>query len=145
MSSLLIKNGTLITMNPGREVLAGDLYVENGRIVEIPASRHSADQVIDATDKLVLPGLVQIHVHLNQTLFRGLADDMDVVDWLRLRIWPLEQAHTPESVYASARLSLAEMIRGGTTAALTIETTNHTEAAFQAAQRWAFAPPLATR
>lgn len=138
MSSLLIKKGTLITMNPGREVLAGDLYVEDGRIAEIPALRSTADQVIDATDKLVLPGLVQIHVHLNQTLFRGLADDMDVVDWLRLRIWPLEQAHTPESVHASARLSLAEMIRGGTTAALTIETTNHTGAAFQAAQEMGF-------
>ena len=138
MSSLLIKNGTLVTMNPRREVFAGDVYVENGRIAEMPTSRHTADQVIDATDKLVLPGLVQIHVHLNQTLFRGLADDMDVVDWLRLRIWPLEQAHTPESVYASARLSIAEMIRGGTTTALTIETTHHTEAAFQAAQEMGF-------
>ncbi|NIV33984.1 MAG: N-ethylammeline chlorohydrolase, partial [Anaerolineae bacterium] len=63
----------------------------------------------------------------NQTLFRGLADDMDVVDWLRLRIWPLEQAHDADSLYAAACLSLAELIRGGSTAALAVETTRHTE------------------
>mgnify|MGYP001769931875 FL=1 len=134
MKTLLIKNGTIITMNPGREVLDGNIYIEDGKIVEIPSSRQSADTVIDARGKLVLPGFIQIHVHLNQTLFRGMADDMDVVDWLKLWIWPLEQAHNPDSVYASARLSIAEMCRGGTTTAMTMETMNHTEAAFLAAE-----------
>ncbi len=87
---------------------------------------------------LVLPGLVQIHVHLNQTLFRGLADDMDVVDWLKTRIWPLERAHNADSLYASARLSIAELIRGGTTTAMSMETLNYTEAAFQAADEMGF-------
>src|SRR5208283_6150844 len=100
--------------NPTRDVLVGDIYIENDRIVEIPATRKTADRVIDAKGTLVLPGFVQTHIHLNQTLFRGMADDMDVVDWLRTRIWPLEQAHTPESLYASSRLSIAELIRGGT-------------------------------
>jgi 5-methylthioadenosine/S-adenosylhomocysteine deaminase len=138
LSSILIRNGTLITMNPSRLVLTGDIYIENGRIIELPSTRKTADQIIDAYGKLVLPGFVQVHVHLNQTLFRGMADDMDVVDWLRLRIWPLERAHTPGSVYASARLSIAEMIRGGTTTAMTMESLNFTEAAFQAADEMGF-------
>jgi 5-methylthioadenosine/S-adenosylhomocysteine deaminase len=138
MSSTLIRNGTIVTMNPAREILIGDIYVENGRFVEIPSTRQGADRVIDAQGKLVLPGFVQIHVHLNQTLFRGLADDMDVVDWLKKRIWPFEQAHTPDSLYATARLSIAELIRGGTTTAMTMESLNFTEAAFQAADEMGF-------
>ena len=139
MSSILIRNGTIITMNPTRQILVNQgIYVEDGRIVEIPSDRQTADQVIDAQGKLVLPGFIQVHVHLNQTLFRGMADDMDVVDWLRLRIWPLEQAHSPESVYASARLSIAEMIRGGTTTAMSMESLNYTEAAFRAADEMGF-------
>ncbi len=138
MTSLLIRNGTIITMDPARQVLAGDIYIEDGRIVEIPAVHKTADRVIDAREMLVLPGFVQVHVHLNQSLFRGMADDMDVVDWLRLRIWPLEQAHSLESVYAAARLSIAEMVRGGTTTAMSLESLHHTEAAFQAADEMGF-------
>ena len=132
MSSLLIQNGTILTMNPAREIIAGDIYIEDGIIREVPSSQPRADRVIDASGKLVLPGFVQVHVHLNQTLFRGLADDMDVVDWLKKRIWPLEQAHTYASVHASARLSILELLKSGTTTAVTLETLNHTEAVFQA-------------
>ena len=131
-SSILIRNGLLITMNADREILDGSVYIEDGRILEIPSARTEADTVIDATDCLVAPGFVQTHVHLCQTLFRGMADDMDVIDWLRLRIWPLEQAHDEQSVYDAARLAIAEMIRGGTTCALTMETVRHTEEAFRA-------------
>jgi 5-methylthioadenosine/S-adenosylhomocysteine deaminase len=138
MSSLLIRNGTILTMNPARDVLQGDIFIRDGFIVEIPASGRQADSLLDASDMLVLPGFVQVHVHLNQTLFRGQADDMDVVDWLRLRIWPFERAHNYASVYASARLSIAEMIRGGTTTAFTMESLNHTEAAFEAASQMGF-------
>jgi len=131
-SSILIRNGLLITMNADRQVLHGSVYIEDGRILEIPSARTKADTVIDAADCLVAPGFVQTHVHLCQTLFRGMADDMDVIDWLRLRIWPLEQAHDGQSVYDAARLAIAEMIRGGTTCALTMETVRHTEEAFRA-------------
>ena len=130
--SILIRNGLLITMNPDRQILDGGVYIEDGRILEIPSARTKADAVIDATDCLVVPGFVQTHVHLCQTLFRGMADDMDVIDWLRLRIWPLEQAHDEQSIYDSARLGIAELIRGGTTCALTMETVRHTEEAFRA-------------
>jgi len=138
MSTLLIKNGTILTMNPAMDIIHGDIFIEDGVIVEIPTVKDQADQVIDASGKLVLPGFVQVHVHLNQTLFRGTADDMDVVDWLKRRIWPFEQVHSYESVYASARLSILEMIRSGTTTAVTMETLNHTEAAFQAADEMGF-------
>jgi len=130
--SILIRNGLLITMNADRQILDGSVYIEDGRILEVPSARTKADAVIDATDCLVVPGFVQTHVHLCQTLFRGMADDVDVIDWLRLRIWPLEQAHDEQSIYDSARLGIAELIRGGTTCALTMETVRHTEEAFRA-------------
>jgi 5-methylthioadenosine/S-adenosylhomocysteine deaminase len=85
-----------------------------------------------------LPGFVQTHVHLCQTLFRGAADDLALIDWLKKRIWPMEAAHTPESIYASARLGIAELIRGGTTCALTMETVNHTEMVFRAVEESGF-------
>ena len=130
--SLLIKNGLVITMNPTRQVLEGDIYIEDGQIGEINSARTEADVTIDASNCLVLPGFIQTHVHLCQALFRGMADDMDVIDWLRLRIWPLEQAHDAESIYDSANLAIAEMVLGGTTCALTMETVHHTEEAFRA-------------
>jgi 5-methylthioadenosine/S-adenosylhomocysteine deaminase len=138
MSTTLIRNGTLITMDPLGKVLQGDILIEDGVIAELPTTIRHADNVIDAQNMLVLPGFVQVHVHLNQTLFRGLADDMDVIDWLRLKIWPLERAHNLTSLYAAARLSIAELIHGGTTTAFTMETLNHTEAAFEAAEEMGF-------
>ncbi len=57
------------------------------------------------------PGFVQTHIHLCQTLFRGGADDLELIDWLKLRVWPMEAARTPESLYASARLGIAELIK----------------------------------
>jgi cytosine/adenosine deaminase-related metal-dependent hydrolase len=82
-----------------------------------------------------MPGLIQAHVHLCQTLFRGLADDLPLEDWLVRRIWPLEAAHTEETVYASALLGAAELLLGGTTAILDMETVRHTDAAFRALER----------
>jgi 5-methylthioadenosine/S-adenosylhomocysteine deaminase len=70
---------------------------------------------------------VQTHIHLCQTLFRGAADDLALIDWLKQRVWPMEAAHTAESIRASARLGVAELIKGGTTCALTMETVRHTE------------------
>ena len=99
---------------------------------EFPTKRREADHVVDATDSLVLPGFIQTHIHLNQTLFRGLSEDLVVEDWLRLRIWPLEKAHDADSLYDAARLGIAEMLRTGTTCALTNETVQHTDSAFEA-------------
>ena len=80
-----------------------------------------------------MPGLIQSHVHLCQTLFRGLAEDQPLLAWLRERIWPLEAAHDPDSLRASARLGIAELLLGGTTAILDMGTVHHTDALFEAA------------
>ena len=131
MTSILIKNGTLVTMDAENSILRGDLLVVDGRIADIGPTGKTADLVIDATDCAVLPGFVQTHIHLCQTLFRGAADDLSLIDWLKKRVWPMEAAHTAASVRASARLGVAELIKGGTTCALTMETVNHTEEVFK--------------
>ena len=136
--SILIKGGTIITLNGKDEIVAGDLLVREGRLVSIGKTVETADEVIDARGCAVLPGFVQTHIHLCQTLFRGAADDLPLIDWLKQRVWPMEAAHTPASVRASARLGIAELIQGGTTCALTMETVNHTAEVFRAVAETGF-------
>jgi 5-methylthioadenosine/S-adenosylhomocysteine deaminase len=107
MTSILIKNGTLVTMDSENSVLRLDLLIVDGRIASAGARLVAADVVIDATDCAVLPGFVQTHIHLCQTLFRGAADDLALLDWLKKRVWPMEAAHTAASIRASARLGIA--------------------------------------
>lgn len=140
---ILIKGATIITLDAANRIVAGDVAIERGRITAIaPAlsAREAAsfDEVIDGRGRVLLPGFVQTHIHLCQTLFRGAADDLALIDWLKQRVWPMEAAHTPESLYASARLGIAELIRGGTTCALTMETVNHTAAVFRAVEESGF-------
>ena len=132
MASLVIRGGTVLTMNDRFDVVEGDVLVRDGRIVavgRIDAGRH--DAVLDASAALVLPGFIQTHIHLCQTLFRGFADDLALIDWLRTRIWPMEAAHTPASLRASARLAACELLSSGTTSVLTMETVHDTEAVFE--------------
>lgn len=133
MGTILLKGAQLVTMNAEEEVFIGDLLIEDNKIKEIAAHIDmQADQVIDARGKVLLPGFIQTHIHLCQTLFRGRADDLELMDWLRQRIWPLEAAHDEESVYYSAMLGLGELISSGTTTILDMETVHHTDSAFQA-------------
>lgn len=132
MSSVLFKNALIVTMNQDRDVLQGDLLVQDSFIKYIGAAGLSADRVIDAGGQVVVPGLIQAHVHLCQTLFRGQADDLELLDWLNLRILPLEAAHDYESLYCSALLGIGELFQGGTTSIISMETIRHTEAVFQA-------------
>jgi 5-methylthioadenosine/S-adenosylhomocysteine deaminase len=138
MSSILIKNGTLVTMDPSDRIVRGDLLISGGRIAAVGGAGQSADVVIDASESAVIPGFVQTHIHLCQTLFRGAADDLALIDWLKKRVWPMEAAHTAASVAASARLGVAELIKGGTTCALTMETVNHTEQVFRVVDETGF-------
>src|SRR6266699_3320589 len=124
-------------MDGSRRVLDADVLVEDGRIRTVGRSDgrtagRSKPAVIDCEGLVVLPGLVQAHIHLCQTLFRGLADDLSLEAWLAQRIWPLEAAHTEASIHASAMLGAAELLLGGTTAILDMETVRHTGAAFEA-------------
>src|ERR1044072_4604121 len=125
MSSILIKNGTLVTMDSSDRILRGHLLIVHGRIVALGNTDQSADVVVDASGCAVIPGFVQTHIHLCQTLFRGAADDLALINWLKKRVWPMEAAHSAASIAASARLGIAELIKGGTTCALTMETMNH--------------------
>jgi len=125
-------------MDAGNSIVRADLLIEQGRIVNLGASPGPSDIVIDATGCAVLPGFIQTHLHLCQTLFRGAADDLALIDWLKRRVWPLEAAHTAASVRASARLGIAELIKGGTTCALTMETVNHTDEVFLATAETGF-------
>jgi len=138
MESILIKGGTLLTMDERDTIVRGDLLVREGRIASLGESGQTADVVIDAAGCAVLPGFVQTHLHLCQTIFRGAADDLPLLDWLKKRVWPMEAAHDAASVRASARLAVAELIKGGTTCALTMETVNHTEEVFRVVEETGF-------
>ena len=123
-------------MDAASTVMRGDLLVRDGAIAalgncsaalaELPGGR--ADERFDARSGFVLPGLVQGHLHLCQTLFRGLAEQSDLLPWLRESIWPLEHAHNESSIAASARLALVELIAGGVTCVNDMGTVRHTDA-----------------
>ena len=138
MSSILIKNGTLVTMDNANTIVRGDLLINGEHIAAIGGSGQTADTVIDADGCAVIPGFVQTHIHLCQTIFRGAADDLALIDWLKQRVWPMEAAHTAASITASARLGIAELIKGGTTCALTMETVNHTREVFKVVEETGF-------
>jgi 5-methylthioadenosine/S-adenosylhomocysteine deaminase len=132
--SLLIRGGTVLTLNDAFDALDGDVWIQHGRISAVGAAPPEAARApsLDAGGALVLPGFVQTHIHLCQTLFRGLADDLPLLAWLRERVWPLEAAHDPGTLAAAARLAAAELQLGGTTAVLTMETVHDTDAVFEA-------------
>lgn len=125
-------------MDAANPIVRGDLLVRDERIAEIGNTGQSADTVIDASDCAVIPGFVQTHIHLCQTIFRGAADDLALIDWLKQRVWPMEAAHSAASIAASARLGIAELIKGGTTCALTMETVNHTAEVFKVVEETGF-------
>src|SRR5919107_3191519 len=131
--STLIRNATIVTMNDALEIVEGAVSVRDGRIASVGAEPDGwSGAVIDARGAYLLPGFIQTHVHLCQTLFRGYADDMPLLDWLRRRVWPMEAAHTPATLRASARLAAAELLLSGTTTALTMETVHDTDVVFEA-------------
>jgi cytosine/adenosine deaminase-related metal-dependent hydrolase len=123
---LLVTGGTVLSMEDGAAPRKADVLVRDGRIVSVGRSTGSGPaRILDATGAAVLPGFVQCHVHLCQTLARGRADDLALLPWLRERIWPYEAALDEETLRASARLGLAELVRGGTTAILDMGTVRH--------------------
>jgi 5-methylthioadenosine/S-adenosylhomocysteine deaminase len=119
---LLITRGTLVTMNSSRDIqedgaiaIKGDTIVAIGPRTELSA-RFEPKQVIDATNKLVLPGFINGHTHVPMTLMRGLHDDVTLHDWLYQYIFPAEAKNvTEEFVRWGTRLAAAELIRGGVT------------------------------
>ena len=132
MTTILIKNGYLLTMDTDGSRFYGDIYVEGKQIKEIaPQIEKPADKEIDARGMLIMPGFVQSHIHLCQSLLRGQADDQPLLDWLDT-ITSLEFRHTPETLYASARIGIAEMIKSVTTSLIDMGTLHNQDSVFQA-------------
>ena len=119
---LLVLGGKIVTMDGARRVIdEGGIAVSGGRILAIgPRAEiekaYTSRQRVNAAGKLIVPGLINGHTHIPMVLFRGLADDLDLQDWLTKYIFPAEAKNVSEDfVRAGTRLGLAEMIRGGTT------------------------------
>jgi 5-methylthioadenosine/S-adenosylhomocysteine deaminase len=116
--SLLIKNASFIlTQNTKKEILKNtDIFIEDDKITGIGKNlNQSAEFVIDGRNKLVIPGLINSHTHLAMTLFRGVADDLPLMDWLKNYIWPMEMKLTAKDVYYGSLLGCLELIKTGTT------------------------------
>ncbi|ATZ60670.1 MAG: amidohydrolase family protein [Methanosarcinales archaeon Met12] len=111
MTDILIKNGLVMTP---KGFVKEPISIENGVIANIGKSG-VADQVIDASGGIVMPGLVNTHTHLGMTLFRGYADDLPLKQWLTEHIWPIEAKLTDADVHIGTLLGCLEMIRSGTT------------------------------
>jgi 5-methylthioadenosine/S-adenosylhomocysteine deaminase len=121
-AEIVIRGGTIVTMDAGRRLVEdGFIAIREGEIVAVGTrseldGTYSTDNIIDATGKLVIPGLINGHTHVPMTLFRGMADDLALHRWLHEHIFPAESKHVNEAfVRAGTRLALAEMVRGGTT------------------------------
>lgn len=136
MTSYVLDNGFFLLNDGSGRLLRGSLRVENGRIAKVARSiaKKKGEKRHDLSGLTVIPGFVQTHVHLCQTMFRNFADDLELLDWLRERIWPFEGAHNEKSLYASARLGIAELLAGGTTTVLDMGTVRHTDSLFEAAK-----------
>lgn len=121
-------------MNDAWEIVRGDVWIERDRISAIGSVPADVvpEATIDAEGAFLLPGFIQTHIHLCQTLFRGAADDLPLLSWLKQRVWPLEAAHDDRTLTAATRLAAAELISGGTTAVLTMETVHGTDAVLEA-------------
>lgn len=142
MKETLFENAIVVTQNRRREVFRGWVHVMGDRIAAIgkgapkgPLASNRNLNRIDARGQYLLPGFVQAHIHLCQTLFRNRADDLELLDWLKDRIWPFEASHTRETLEVSALLGIHELLASGTTCILDMGTVRHTEAIISAAKK----------
>nr|WP_307775938.1 amidohydrolase [uncultured Cetobacterium sp.] len=120
MKQILIKNAYIISMNPNREIFNnGSILIEGNLIKAIGKIEESLitneTEVYDAKGKFILPGFINTHVHLSQQLGRGVADDVDLLTWLRERVWPYESSFNYEDSLISSTACCAEMIKSGVT------------------------------
>ena len=120
--NILIKNSIILNPNEHNvESFKGDLLIENDKIIEIAKTNQSSistkgiEKVIDGENKILMPGLINTHTHISMNLFRGLADDLALDEWLNNHIWPTEAGLNGEYCYTGALSALVEMIKSGTT------------------------------
>jgi 5-methylthioadenosine/S-adenosylhomocysteine deaminase len=121
MSRLLLTSATVVTVDRDRRVLEdGAVLVDGDRIAEVGATtellnRHRGTEVLDCTGRVIIPGLVNTHTHLFQTLLKGLGDDMVLKDWFTCMTGPSAVEIRPEDAYAAARHGAVEALLSGTT------------------------------
>ncbi len=144
MRFLLVDGPLVVGMTSPSDVTpSGALWAVDGEIRALHGAARAAAAAaeaggetverIDGSGRWLLPGFVQTHVHLCQTLLRNGPDDLELLPWLRGHVWPGEAAHDAETLELSARLGLAELAASGTTALLDMGTVRHTDAVFRAA------------
>jgi cytosine/adenosine deaminase-related metal-dependent hydrolase len=138
---MLIATRAVVCMDHPRTVVPRGSILVRGGLIERVLAPFEADTIsdaqldrVDARGLIALPGFVHTHIHLCQTLFRGLADGLELLDWLRLRIFPFEAAHTARSMEASALLGIAELIRSGATTIMDMGSVHHEEEVVRALQ-----------
>ena len=132
--SLLFRNATILTMNDALEIIAGDVLVDAGRIVEIGNLSATAGYHARSTRAAVISSRDSSRRTSTSArrCFAATPTTSRCIDWLKTRIWPMEAAHTPASLAAATRLAAAELLLGGTTTVLTMETVHDTDAVFEA-------------
>src|SRR5512140_992895 len=120
--ALVITGGTVVTLDAGHRILSpGAIAIDNREIVavdkpDVIAARYPGSETIDAAGQVVLPGLINTHTHAPMVLYRGLADDLALMDWLQNYIFPAEaKTVSPDFVRVGTRLAALEMIQSGTT------------------------------
>ena len=125
--NILISNGTILPMTASKGnnlYFKGYVGIESEKIAFVSEDKESANQFltnhpdairIDATGKIVMPGLINTHTHVAMALLRGISDDVPLMEWLEQHIWPIEGKMGYQEVYDGARLGILEMLMGGTT------------------------------
>lgn len=137
---MIIVPKNIVTVDSKERILKNHFVeIENGRIVSIKKNNENyfaknKKRILRFDDLTLIPGFVQTHIHLCQTLFRGLADDLELLDWLQLKIFPYENAHNKNSLLASVRLGINELFLSGTTTLLDMGTLRHQEVIFEELQ-----------
>jgi 5-methylthioadenosine/S-adenosylhomocysteine deaminase len=121
--SLIVTGGTVLTQDAAHRILSpGAVAIDKTDIVAVDtpaniAAKYQAAETIDARDQIVMPGLINTHSHAPMVMYRGLADDLALMDWLNKYIFPAEaKTVSPELVRVGTRLAAVEMIESGTTA-----------------------------
>lgn len=135
---IVISPKYIITMNRNYEILSNhSVLINENKIEKIDKTdrleqyaKENSIKIINANDEVLIPGFIQTHIHLCQTIFRGLADDLELLDWLQMKIMPYEYAHNKDSIKYSALLGISELIRCGTTTILDMGSLHHSDIIF---------------
>lgn len=127
VTNIIIDNISILTMSKNKDIIHNGVIGISGKTISFVGTKPEWEKkktgkkiqknctIIDGTNMLAMPGLINAHCHAPMSLFRGYADDMELMEWLQTRIWPLEAKLDGETVYWGTMLSIVEMIKSGTT------------------------------